>query len=146
MPHTCRDIMTRNPICCEPRNTVEEVALLMRSRNVGSVPVVDSLATMTLVGIVTDRDLTLKVTAEARDPHLVNVGEVMTPKPIHCAPDDDVQKALETMARNQVRRLPVVEGQRVIGIIAQADIATRLNVPADTAALVERISKEWKDM
>lgn len=146
MGQTCREIMTRNPACCEPRFTVEQVAVLMKKHNVGSVPVVAALATLELVGIVTDRDLTIKVLAEGRDPRHATVGEVMTPKPITCNPEDQISRALETMARHQVRRLPVVEHGKVIGIIAQADIATRLNAPADTAALVEEISREWKDM
>ena len=146
MGHTCREIMTRDPACCGSGDSVEQVARLMRHRNVGSVPVVEDPVSMILVGIVTDRDLTLKVLAEGRDPRTTLVGQVMTSSPIVCAPDDDIQLALETMARHQVRRLPVVENRRVVGIIAQADIATRLNAPADTAALVEQISKEWKDM
>lgn len=146
MGQTCREIMTLNPACCEPGSTVAEVAVLMRQHNVGSVPVVASLHTLELVGIVTDRDLTIKVIAEGRDPRLAKVGDVMTPRPISCHPDDQIRRALETMARHRVRRLPVVEQGKVIGIIAQADIATRLNAPADTAALVEEISREWKDM
>jgi CBS domain-containing protein len=146
MGQTCREIMTRDPACCEPGSTVEQVAQLMRKQNVGSVPVVESLGSMRLVGIVTDRDLTLKVIAEGRDPRTATVGDVMTANPITCRPDDQIQRALETMARQQVRRLPVVEDGKVIGIIAQADIATRLNAPADTAQLVEEISREWKDM
>jgi CBS domain-containing protein len=146
MGSTSREIMTRNPTCCEPASTVEQVAQLMRQQNVGSVPVVESLSSMQLVGMVTDRDLTLKVIAEGRDPRQARVADVMTPKPISCGPDDQIQVVLATMARHQVRRLPVVEQGRVIGIIAQADIATRLKAPADTAALVEEISREWKDM
>jgi CBS domain-containing protein len=138
--------MTTNPACCEPGSTVEQVAVLMRKQNIGSVPVVASLQALDLVGIVTDRDLTIKVIAEGRDPRQATVGEVMTPRPITCHPDDQISRALETMARHQVRRLPVVEQGKVIGIIAQADIATRLRAPADTAALVEEISREWKDM
>jgi CBS domain-containing protein len=138
--------MTTNPACCEPESTVEQVAVLMRKQNIGSVPVVASLQTLDLIGIVTDRDLTIKVIAEGLDPRQATVGEVMTPRPITCHPDDQISRALETMARHQVRRLPVVEHGKVIGIIAQADIATRLRAPADTAALVEEISREWKDM
>jgi CBS domain-containing protein len=138
--------MTRNPACIEPGDTVSQVAQLMKRRNVGSVPVVEDMTSMILVGIITDRDLAIKVIAEGRDPAQAKVGEVMTANPISCSPDDDIQRALEIMARNQVRRLPVVERREVIGIIAQADIATRLNAPADTAALVEQISREWKDM
>jgi CBS domain-containing protein len=146
MPHVCRDIMTADPATCRPEETASQVAQLMRARNVGSVPVVENLETMALVGIVTDRDLTIKVIADGRDPDDTVVRDVMTPRPITCSPDDDIRKALETMARYQVRRLPVVERGRLIGIIAQADIATRLNAPADTAALVEQISREWRDM
>jgi CBS domain-containing protein len=146
MGQTCREIMTQNPACCEPGYTVEQVAVLMRKHNVGSVPVVASLQSLDLVGIVTDRDLTIKVLAEGRDPRTATVSEVMTPRPISCNPDDQIRRALETMARHQVRRLPVVDHGKVIGIIAQADIAIRLNAPADTAALVEEISREWKDM
>jgi CBS domain-containing protein len=146
MGSTCREIMTLSPACCEPGDTVTDVAQLMRRQNVGSLPVVESRDTMMLIGIVTDRDLTMKVIAEGHDPGTTVVRKVMTPNPITCHPDDQVQKALETMARHQVRRLPVVENGKVIGIIAQADIATRLNAPADTAALVEQISREWKDM
>ena len=138
--------MTQNPACCEPGFSAEQVAVLMRNHNVGSVPVVESLASLTLVGIVTDRDLTIKVLAEGRDPRHATVAEVMTPRPITCHPEDQISRALETMARHQVRRLPVVDHGKVVGIIAQADIATRLNAPADTAALVEEISREWKDM
>jgi CBS domain-containing protein len=146
MGQTCQEIMTRNPACCEPGDTAEQVAVLMRNHNVGSVPVVASLASLELVGIVTDRDLTIKVLAEGRDPRDATVGEVMTARPTTCNPEDQISRALETMARHRVRRLPVVDHGKVIGIIAQADIATRLNAPADTAALVEEISREWKDM
>ncbi len=146
MGQTCREIMTQNPACAEPGDTVEQVAVLMGTHNVGSVPVVESRESLSPVGIVTDRDLTLKVLATGRDPRQVKVGEVMTPRPITCHPDDQISRALETMGRHKVRRLPVVEHGKVIGIIAQADIAIRLNAPADTAALVEEISREWKDM
>lgn len=146
MAQICRDIMTPSPVTCGPEETAMQVAQLMRARNVGSVPVVDAPSTMALVGIVTDRDLTIKVIAGGQDPETTLAREVMTANPITCAPDDDIRKAVETMARYQVRRLPVVDGGRLIGIIAQADIATRLNAPADTAALVEQISREWRDI
>lgn len=146
MPHLCRDIMTPDPASCQPDQTALEVAQLMRARNVGSVPVVENRETMVLVGIITDRDLTIKVIAGRRDPATTSVREVMSPEPITCAPDEDISRAVETMARSQVRRLPVVEGRRLIGIIALADIATRLHAPADTADLVEQISREWRDL
>jgi CBS domain-containing protein len=138
--------MTPDPASCQPDQTALEVAQLMRARNVGSVPVVENRDTMVLVGIITDRDLTIKVIAGRRDPTTTSVRDVMSPHPITCAPDDDISRAVETMARSQVRRLPVVEGRRLIGIIALADIATRLHAPADTADLVEQISREWRDI
>ena len=139
----CSEIMTRDVRTASPEMTLRDVGAMMREGDMGAVPVVDGGK---LVGIVTDRDLTIKVLAEGRDPRHATVGEVMTPRPITCNPEDQISRALETMARHQVRRLPVVEHGKVIGIIAQADIATRLNAPADTAALVEEISREWKDM
>lgn len=146
MANICREIMTPHPANCRPEETAMEVARLMRGRNIGSVPVVENRETMALIGIITDRDLAIKVIAGGRNPETTTARDVMTPNPISCAPEDDVRKALETMARYQVRRLPVVEGGRLIGIIAQADIATRLNAPADTAALLEQISREWRDI
>jgi CBS domain-containing protein len=105
--------------------------------------VVDNEQSRTLVGIVTDRDLVLKVIAEGRDPKTTRVGEVMSKKLITCRADDDVDVAMQAMAQYQLRRVPVVEGNlMLVGIIAQADVATRVNEPEKTAEVVKEISQE----
>lgn len=103
---------------------------------------VRDLQTIKLVGIVTDRDLTVKVVAEGRDPKGIIVEEVMTCEPVTCHAEDNVQQALQLMAEHQVRRVPVIDDNGcLIGIIAQADIATRMAEPEKTAQVVEEISR-----
>jgi CBS domain-containing protein len=114
----------------------------MVTENIGSLPVVRDLQTTTLIGIVTDRDLTVKVVAEGRDPKGIIVEEVMTPEPVSCHMEDNVQRALRIMAEHQVRRVPVIDDNGcLVGIIAQADIATRIAEPDKTAQVVEEISR-----
>jgi CBS domain-containing protein len=138
----CKEIMTKDPTCCLPGDTVDQAAQLMKDEDVGPVPVVADQQTKRLLGIVTDRDLALKVVAEARQIAAVTVEEVMSRNPVTCHADDDLQKAIDTMEKHQVRRIPVVDDDnRIIGIIAQADIATRAHERETTAEVVEEISK-----
>ena len=138
----CVDVMTKDPVCCLPADTAVKAAQLMKESDAGSIPVVESEQTKKLIGIVTDRDLALKVVAEARDPNAVKVEEVMTREPVTCFAGDELQKAVGFMAERQLRRIPVVdEGGRVVGIIAQADVATKAETPEKTANVVEEISK-----
>jgi CBS domain-containing protein len=114
----------------------------MVTEDIGSLPVVRDLQTTTLIGIVTDRDLTVKVVAEGRDPKGIIVEEVMTPEPVSCHIEDNVQRALMIMAEHQVRRVPVIDDNGcLVGIIAQADIATRVAEPEKTARVVKEISR-----
>lgn len=114
----------------------------MAKENVGSIPVVEDQKTMRLIGIVTDRDLALKIVAEGNDPKSTKVEKVMTRKVVTCRSDDDLQKALDAMIEHQVRRIPVVDNNnQVVGIIAQADVATRVDKPEKTAEVVKEISK-----
>jgi CBS domain-containing protein len=134
--------MTPDPVCCLGSATVDQVAQMMRSEDVGPVPVVDNFQMRKLVGIVTDRDLAIKVVAEGRDPSTTRVQDVMTRDVATCHPEDDLQKALDLMAANQVRRIPVVGPYgAIVGIIAQADIATRQENHVKTGEVVEEISK-----
>jgi CBS domain-containing protein len=138
----CRDVMTPDPVCCVPTDTVEKAAQLMKAENIGPIPVVENERSRKLIGIVTDRDLAIHVVAEGRDPKRTKVEEVMTRDPIRCSVDDDVEEALDKMKDYQVRRIPVVDEQnRVVGIIAQADVATRLKDSDETAEVVEEISE-----
>ena len=138
----CKDVMTKAPTCCVPTDSVNRVAKVMKTEDVGSLPVCESRENRKLVGIVTDRDLALHVVAEGRDANTTRVQDVMTRDPFTCQPEDDLQDALDAMQTRQVRRIPVVDrGGQLIGIIAQADIATRAGKPEKTAETVEGISK-----
>ncbi len=138
----CNEVMTKNPVCCLPNDTVSKVAQLMKSKDFGSVPIVENEQTKKLVGIVTDRDLALKLVAEGRDPKSTKAEEVMTRKVVTCRAEDDLQKALDAMSEHQLRRIPVVDNNNgIVGIIAQADVATRANQPEKTAAMVKEISQ-----
>ena len=138
----CVDVMTREPACCAPEDSIGRVAQLMKSEDVGAVPIVESTATGKLVGIITDRDIVLRVIASGRAVDGASVRDAMTQNPVTVREDDDVNRALAAMADRKVRRLPVVDASgRLSGIIAQADIATRLHRDKTTGDLVEAISE-----
>ena len=138
----CNEVMTKNPVCCLPNDTAAKAAELMKSENIGSLPVVENEQTKKLVGIVTDRDLTLKIMAQGLDAKSTKVEAVMTREVITCHANDDLQKALDAMATYQLRRIPVVDNDnQVVGIIAQADVATRVDQPEKTAEVVKEISQ-----
>jgi CBS domain-containing protein len=138
----CNEVMTNNPVCCLPNDSVAKAAGLMKSQDIGSIPVIENEQTQKLVGIVTDRDLALKVVAQGRDPKTTKVEAVMTHNVVTCRADDDLQKALDAMAEHQLRRIPVVNNDnKIVGIIAQADVATRVDEPEKTAEMVKEISQ-----
>lgn len=138
-----RDIMTAGPMTVVPNDSVRRVADVMQVMNVGAVPVVEDSQSRLLRGIITDRDLVIRCMAEGHIP-MCPVREHMTPLPLETAlPDDDVQAVIEKMERAQVRRIPVVTTEGVlVGIIAQADIATKLgpSAPEEVEELLERVS------
>ena len=124
----CADIMAARPSCCKVDDSVLRAAEIMRTEDVGSVPVVMSQSDRRVIGIVTDRDLTLRLIAEGKAPEVTTVSEVMTRSPVTCMVNDDVQGAMQTMSRHQVRRVPVVDERgELCGIISQADIARHLD-------------------
>ncbi len=136
----CREIMTRDPACVVPSDTVVRAAQLMRGEDIGPVLVVKDKDERKLAGIVTDRDVALKVVAEGKDPNSVRVKEVMTSDPVTCKPEDDLSKALKLMKSEQVRRVPIVDdNDRVVGIIAQADVARELD-EAEAGEVVSDVS------
>ena len=138
----CNEVMTKNPVCCLPNDMVAKVAKSMKSKNVGSIPVIDNEKTRKLVGIVTDRDLALKIVAKELDAKSTKVEAVMTRKVVTCSAEDDLQKALDAMSEHQLRRIPVVDNDnKILGIIAQADVAMRVDKPKKTAAMVKEISR-----
>jgi CBS domain-containing protein len=138
----CNEVMTKNPVCCLPDDMVAKVAQLMQSGNIGSIPIIENKQTQKLVGIVTDRDLALKIVAKGHDAKSTKAEVVMTRQTVTCRAEDDLQKALDTMAEHQLRRIPIVDNDnKIVGIIAQADVATRVNQPEKTAAMVKEISQ-----
>lgn len=138
----CSDIMTRELVFCSPQDTIVEVAQLMKREDIGPVLIVDNADSRTLVGIVTDRDLVIKVIAEGLDPQGTRVEQVMSKKLVTCRADDDVDVAMQAMAQFQLRRIPVVEdAMKLVGIISQADVATRVDAPQKTAEVVKEISQ-----
>jgi CBS domain-containing protein len=138
----CSDVMTKNPSCCLPTDTVAKAAQQMKKEKVGSIPVIENEKTKKLIGIVTDRDLALQVIADGRDTKTTKVADVMTQDVITCGMDDDVQNAVDAMSDNQLRRIPVVDNDHmIVGIIAQADVATRVDEPQETAKMVKEISQ-----
>jgi CBS domain-containing protein len=138
----CSEVMTKNPVCCLPNDLVTKAAELMKSEHVGSIPVIENEQTKKLVGIVTDRDLALKIVADGLDAKSTKVETVMTRKVVTCHAEDDLQKAVDAMSENQLRRIPIVDDDnKILGIIAQADVATRVDHPKKTAAMVKEISQ-----
>src|SRR6266850_4896094 len=138
----CSEVMTENPVCCLPSDSVSQVARVMRREHIGPVPVVSDERTKEIIGIVTDRDLAIKVVAESRDPNRTTVGDVMTHTIVVCRENDDLSSAIAAMEEYQIRRIPVIDqGGRIVGIISQADVATLLHEPQTTAEMVEEISR-----
>ena len=139
MVNSVREAMTEDPRSIGPSASVVEAAQLMRDEHIGSLPITDGNK---LVGMITDRDITTRVVAEAADLAKTSVGEVYSQDLVSVEPDNDLEDALTLMARHQVRRLPVVEDGRLVGIVAQADIALTLRENEQkTGELVEAISE-----
>jgi CBS domain-containing protein len=138
MTKSVADVMTSDPRVVSRTASVIDAATIMREQDVGSVPVVGDLGE--LVGIVTDRDIAVRVVAAGRDPKQTHVADVATGDP-HCVePDESLDDAYERMATWRVRRLPVVDGDRVVGMLAQADVVHELK-DKKAGQLVDEISQ-----
>jgi len=135
---TARDIMTPGVECVSVDETLVDAARRLRDLDVGALPICGS--DDRLAGMLTDRDIVVRAVAEGRDPASVKVGDLAEGKPVTIGADDSVEEALRTMTEHGVRRLPVIDGHDLIGMVSQADIAK--NLPDDQIAqLVESISK-----
>jgi CBS domain-containing protein len=138
----CSNVMTTEVFCCLPTDSLEEVASVMQSEDVGPVPIVEDLESRNLVGIVTDRDIALRAVASGLDARSTSAAEVMTRELVTCNVEDPIEAALDLMSEHQLRRLLVVDGgRRLVGIISQADVATRLHESEKVAEVVEEISR-----
>jgi CBS domain-containing protein len=138
MGKTVREVMTSNPSTVESSTPIVEAAEIMRSEDVGSVPVVEDGR---LVGIVTDRDIVLRVVADGRDGRTITTGEIASRQVTSIDPSQPLEEAARLMAQNKVRRLPVCEEDgRVVGILAQADVVQNED-PSRSGEMVEEISR-----
>jgi CBS domain-containing protein len=144
MAMKANDLMTKNPACVTPQTTAQEAASLMEREDVGSLPVVESRDTMRLTGIVTDRDLALRVLGQGK-PASTPVSGVMSSGNLACVQaEDDLDKVERLMSERQVRRVPVVDqNNRILGVIAQADLARELKAVGrkDFGKVVQEISE-----
>jgi CBS domain-containing protein len=133
------EVMSDRPRAVTEETSIREAVRLMEEEDVGSLPVVRDGAR--LVGIVTDRDVAVRVVGRGLDPETTHVGEIASTDLVAVTPEHDLDKALELMAREQVRRLPVIAGEnQLVGMLAQADLA-RLGKGKDAGEVVEAISR-----
>jgi CBS domain-containing protein len=138
----CDQVMTKEVASCTPEVSARGAARLMAEEHVGSLPVIDLEDGRRVVGVVTDRDLVLRVMALGRDPEATRIEDVMTKRVVTCLPSDDLDEATDRMMAHQIRRLYIVDANgHLEGVIAQADIASRSGDRNKTAQLVERLSQ-----
>lgn len=138
MAKSITDLMTANPCSIDVDKSVAYAAKMMRDEDVGLAPIVEGDQ---LVGTVTDRDIAIRVVAEGKDPESTTVREIASTELVTIDPQQDLDEAVRLMAQHQVRRLPVVEEDgRLVGVLAQADIA-RAGEDRKTGELVEEISR-----
>ena len=134
---TARDIMTSGPDIIDAQSTVLEAAKKLASDDIGALPICDNGK---LKGMITDRDIVVKVLAQGKDAAGTKVIDLMQGEAITIGADDSVEEALRTMSKHQVRRLPVIDGTDLVGIVSQADVAR--NLPEEKVGeLVEAISQ-----
>jgi CBS domain-containing protein len=133
-----REVMTDQPRCVTPETPVSEAARLMRSEDVGSLPILEG---ETVTGVVTDRDIVIRAVAEEKDPRGMPVREVASRELITVGQDEDLSEALKLMASYQVRRIPVVDPEnRLVGVLAQADVAREVK-DKDSGQMLHDISQ-----
>lgn len=137
MAKTARDIMSGGCECVGENETVEDAARKMADLDVGALPICGE--DDRLKGMVTDRDIVVKVVAQGKGLSETQVGSLGDGKPVTIGADDSVEEAIRTMSEHKVRRLPVIDGHELIGVVSQADIATNLS-DEETGVLVEAIS------
>jgi CBS domain-containing protein len=121
---TARDIMHAGAECAGESQTLQHAARQMRDLDVGALPICDDDGR--LLGIITDRDIVVKCIASGLDPGTVTAGQLVQAEPVTIGPAADVDEVLHLMADNQIRRLPVIDNQQVVGMISEADLARNL--------------------
>lgn len=138
-----KEIMSSNPQCCTPDDTLRDAARMMADNDCGCLPVVQDTAGKRVIGVLTDRDIAVRGVARGKTPDS-KVNDVMSPAPACCSAEDDVEVVEKIMIEKQVRRVPVVDADgRVVGMIAQADLARDNRAASDreVGRIVEKISE-----
>jgi CBS domain-containing protein len=136
-----RDVMTSDPACCTPDSTLQRVAEMMVENDCGEIPVVENIASMKPVGVITDRDITCRTVAKGLNPLTMTAGDCMTTPCITVTPDMSLDECCRRMEENQIRRVPVVdESGACCGIVALADVARHAG-KRDTAEVVKEVSE-----
>ena len=138
-----RDIMTKSVATISPEATIKDAAQMMQRHNVGSIPVVD---TNGLVGIVTDRDIVVRNIASGQDPSSTPIKNVMTSQVTTVTPDEDVNKITQMMSSRQIRRVPVVEYLKLVGMVSLGDLATTGMTSMEASEALAEISKTSKPL
>ncbi|MBV9265255.1 MAG: CBS domain-containing protein [Acidobacteriaceae bacterium] len=123
-----RNLMTSNPACCTPDTPLKDVAAMMLRCDCGEIPVVDNRNSMRPIGVITDRDITIRVVAEGRNPFDMKTSDCMSQPCITVSQDASIMDCIRLLEEHQIRRIPVVDEQgRCCGIVSQADIARRID-------------------
>ena len=139
MPKVARDVMTPNAECIGENDTLLDAAKKMADRGFGAMPICGE--DNRLKGMLTDRDIVVKAIAAGKDPASTRAGELGEGKPITIGADDPLEETLQTMAKYKIRRLPVIDGHDLVGIVAVADVARELGDDRAKGNLIETISE-----
>ncbi|MQA15190.1 MAG: CBS domain-containing protein [Pseudonocardiaceae bacterium] len=137
---TARQIMTSNPVSVAGSDSVRTAAQRMAELSIGSLPICGEDGK--LQGVITDRDIVVKILATDKDPRSVHASELAQGEAVTIGADDDAEEILSTMINHKVRRLPVIDGHELVGMVAQADVARAISEP-DVGKLVEAISIDY---
>lgn len=133
-----KNIMSRDVACLSPEDTVEKAAQLMDQRGIGSLPVWDQGK---VVGMVTDRDIVLRSTAKGQSADQKKVRDVMSTNPVTGSPEMDVDEAAKIMSEKQIRRLPIVDHDNLVGVVALGDISVEPSLQDNAGKALKNISK-----
>lgn len=142
MSGNVKDLMTSDPACATPDTSIEDVAKLMVEYDCGEIPIIENEASRRPVGVITDRDITCRTVAKGLNPLEMQAGDCMTNSPVCVTPDTTLDECYQLMESNQIRRVPVVDGDgSCVGIVALADIALNAS-RADSAELLRDVSAD----
>lgn len=136
MASTAREIMTGGVECIQENETILDAAMKMKDLGVGALPICGN--DDRLKGMITDRDIVIKVLAQGKDPASTTAGELAEGKPVTISADDSIEELVRTMAQHEVKRLPVIDGQMLVGVVTEADLAEHAT-PEQVVAVVRGV-------